>query len=134
MTSLFVCGIGYAHSSSSRSPESFGLGTLFLENPICGPFMVFRLRSTSTKKTSASYLSRHLQPEISPECHLTFCVRSMKSLHLLVPLLFATLIVPLIWSFQILDIAVGLKNLHDFDIIHGDIRAVRPEFSCHLSQ
>ena len=27
---------------------------------------------------------------------------------------------------QILDIALGLKNLHDFDIIHGDLRAVRP--------
>ena len=42
------------------------------------------------------------------------------------PLLFATFIVPLICSFQILDIAHGLKNLHDFDIIHGDIRAVSP--------
>ena len=53
----------------------------------------------------------------------------MKLLHLFVPLLFATFIDPLIWSFQILDIALGLKNLHDFDIIHGDIRAVRPKLS-----
>ena len=36
-----------------------------------------------------------------------------------------TFVVPLIWLFQILDIALGLKNLHDFDIIHGDLRAVR---------
>ena len=50
-------------------------------------------------------------------------------LHLLVPLHFAIFIVPLIWSFQILDIAVGLKHLHDFDIVHGDIRAVRPDLS-----
>ena len=38
----------------------------------------------------------------------------------------ATFIVPLIRSFQVLDISHGLKNLHDFDIIHGDIRAVGP--------
>ena len=131
-----VCGIGYAHASPSRSLESFGLGTLFPENLNCGTFMVSLLRSTSTQKTFASYLFCHLQPEISPKCPLASCVTRTKLLHLLVPLLYATFIVPLIWSSQILDIALGLKNLHDFDIIHGDIRAVRPnlEFKCHFSQ
>ena len=131
-----VCGIGlgYAHSSPSRLLESFGLGILFPENPNCGIFMVFLLRSTSTQKTFASYLFCHLQPEISPKCPLAFCVTRMKLLHLLVTLIFATFIVPLIWSSQILDIALALKNLHDFDIIHGDIRAVRSELKCHLSR
>jgi len=72
----------------------------------------------STQKTFASYLSRHLQPEISPKCHLAFCVTRMKTVT------------------SILDIALGLKNLHDFDIIHGDIRASNvlcSEGHCYLT-
>ena len=63
--------------------------------------MVFLFRSTSTLRTFASYyLFRHSQPEISPICQLTTCITGIKLLHLLVPLLFATFIVPLIWSLQ----------------------------------
>ena len=79
------------------SLESFGLGPLFPGNPNCGLFMVFLFRSTSTLKTFASYLFRHSQPEISVICHVTIWKTRIKLLHLLVPLLFATFIVPLIW-------------------------------------
>ena len=78
----------YALSSHSRSLESFGLGTLFPDNQNCGLFKVFLFRLTSNMKTFASYLFRHLHPEISPICHETTCVIGNKLLHLLVPLPF----------------------------------------------
>ena len=85
-------------------------------------------------KTFASYLFRHSQKEISPICHVTNFLTKIKLLHLLVPVSSPHSFVPLIWSFQILDIAIGLKNLHDFDIIHGDLRAVCDVLSHHSSQ
>ena len=116
-----------------HSFESFGLGPLFPDNPNCGLFLVFLLGSMSSLKRFASYLFRHSQTEISPICHVMTCVTRIKLLHLLAPLLIATFIVPLISSLQIFDIALGLKNLHGLDIVHGDLRAVCP-YSCYLSQ